>query len=178
MRCERLFSNPVQCWCKLWELCRDVAEACLTNKPGSKYILVSGSSYPEALTQHPPHYHPKFMSDWSSYGNQFQTRGEGSALSYLAMLEGPGVHFVHKWDCVPLNSCYVPRQKKGKRRQDSTAQSKAITLFSVLPVFRVSYYWVIMWKAYGTHSVVLHYVTSSCFPVLFLFRIKSMSSVV
>lgn len=65
--------------------------------------------------------------------------GEGLTLSYLAMLEGPGVHFDNKQDCAPLKSHYVPCQKKrGIPRQDLTAQSKAANVFSVLSLFRGS----------------------------------------
>lgn len=52
------------------------------------------------------------MSNWSYYGNRSQTSGGGLTLSHLAMLEGPGVHFVNKQDYAPLKSHYVPRQKK------------------------------------------------------------------
>lgn len=39
-------------------------------------------------------------------------------LSYLAMLEGPGVHFVNKWNDALLKSHYVLHQKIGSPRQD------------------------------------------------------------
>lgn len=48
------------------------------------------------------------------------------------MFEGPGVHFVNKWDNAPLKSHYVPGQKKiDIPRRDLTEQSKAANLFSV-----------------------------------------------
>lgn len=166
---EQLLSRPVRHVYKLWKTLTWYWRTLSDRQASERVQSGSGSSYSEAAPSPPP---AKFMSDRSYYSNQSQTHSEGLTLAYLAMLEGPGVHLVNKWDYASLKSYYVPCQKKKEAGSD-----RAINLFSVLPVFRGSVnisLCVVEWKTYSTSLVWL------CQPlsvVFFSFFLKNSRSV-